>query len=813
MKLLDYEREHLRRCRALAPECMVLLKKNGDFPLNAPGEIALYGSGARRTLKGGTGSGDVNSRHFTTIETGLEHAGFTVTTKPWLDAYEQEWQRSRKAFIADIKRQAKEQHTHAIFLGMGAVMPEPDYELPLNGAGDTAVYVVSRLSGEGSDRKPQKGDLCLTETEVRDILLCQKQYRRFLLVLNVGGVVDLTPVSAVENILVLSQLGAVIGDAFADVLLGKAGPSGRLTTTWAGAADTGAVREFGGRDETRYCEGIYVGYRYYDSVGKAPLFPFGHGLSYTEFSVSDVKTSLSKTAVTVSATVQNCGKYPGKEVLQLYVTAPWGELDQPYRRLAGFAKTKELAPGEACETAITFCMEQLASFDAKKGAAVLEQGDYILRLGKTPCAVIALSETVCLQELGRIGGGDAFADWKPEHTWQEETLPELPRLTLDTDALKALAWPAPASVDEAAARFVSGLSDEQLVHLVIGAAHEGSAFASVIGSASGSVAGAAGESYAGVSGVPKLVMADGPAGLRLSQHYTKDEKGIHPVGNTMPAGMTEFLPSAARWGMRLLFGKKPKGTVLHQYCTAIPIGTALAQSWNEAVWEACGDIVGAEMERFGVHLWLAPAFNIHRSPLCGRNFEYCSEDPLLSGLVGAGITRGVQKHPGRGVTIKHFCANNQETNRFQSNSVVSERALREIYLKPFEICIREANPAALMTSYNLLNGTHTSERADLLKGFLRGELGWNGLIMSDWVVSGVSNKAGAHRTAKAAPSVKAGNDLFMPGSKADYNDVLTALQGQNGETSLTRAELEYCAAHVVQTARQCNMETGDFSAG
>ena len=156
MKLLDYEREHLRRCRALAPECMVLLKKNGDFPLNAPGEIALYGSGARRTLKGGTGSGDVNSRHFTTIETGLEHAGFTVTTKPWLDAYEQEWRRSRKAFVADIKRQAKEQHTHAIFLGMGAVMPEPDYELPLNGAGDTAVYVVSRLSGEGSDRKPQR---------------------------------------------------------------------------------------------------------------------------------------------------------------------------------------------------------------------------------------------------------------------------------------------------------------------------------------------------------------------------------------------------------------------------------------------------------------------------------------------------------------------------------------------------------------------------------------------------------------------------------------------------------------------------------
>lgn len=805
MELFNYEKEHLRRCRALAPECMVLLKKNGDFPLNTPGKIALYGSGARRTAKGGTGSGDVNSRYVTTIEKGLENAGFTVTTKAWLEGYEREWQKGRQAFVAGIRRQAKEQRTQAVFLGMGAAMPEPDYELPLQGAGDTAVYVLSRISGEGSDRKLQRGDFCLTGTEVRDILACQKRYRRFLLVLNVCGAVDLTPVLAVENILLLSQLGAVTGDAFADVLLGKACPSGKLTAAWACADDVGAIREFGGCNDTRYHEGIYVGYRYYDSAGKTLLFPFGYGLGYTEFAVSKVKTALSGTAVTVSATVQNCGRYPGKEVLQLYVTAPWGELDQPYRRLAGFAKTRELAPGEACEAAVVFRMEQLASFDAKKCASVLEQGDYILRLGDTPCAVLALPETVYLRELGHIGGKDQPADFKPEHTWQNEALPEIPHLLLDPAALKAIVWPAPAAMDEMTMRFVSGLSDEQLVHLVIGAAHEGSALASVIGSVSGSVAGAAGESYAGVPGVPKIVMADGPAGLRLSQHYTKDEKGVHPIGDTMPAGMIELLPPIAQWGMRLLFGKTPKGTVRDQYCTAIPTGTALAQSWNEAVWEACGDIVGEEMERFGVHLWLAPAFNIHRSPLCGRNFEYCSEDPLLSGLVGAGITKGVQKHPGKGVTIKHFCANNQETNRFQSNSIVSERALREIYLKPFEICIREANPAALMTSYNLLNGTHTSERADLLKGFLREELGWNGLIMSDWVVGGAGRRGSAHRMAKAAPSVKAGNDLFMPGSKANYRDVLTALRGNHKETALTRAELEYCAAHIVQTARQYGM--------
>ena len=801
MVMLQYEKEHLARCRALAPECMVLLKKNGDFPLDAPGRIALYGSGARRTVKGGTGSGDVNSRHFTTIEEGMENAGFTVTTKAWLDGYDQEWQKGREAFIAEIRRQAKEQHTQAVFLGMGAVMPEPEYTLPLTGEGDTAVYVVSRISGEGNDRKPQAGDLCLTDTEIRDILICQKQYKRFRLVLNVGGVVDLSPVLAVENVLVLSQLGAVTGDAFADVLLGKAGPSGKLTTTWASADETtGAVQEFGDKNEIRYREGIYVGYRYYDSAGKAPLFPFGHGLSYTEFAVSDVKATVSGTAVIVSAAVKNCGEYPGKEVLQLYVTAPWGELDQPYRRLAGFAKTKELAPGEVCEVSVAFRMEQLASFDAKKSAAVLEQGDYILRLGDTPCAVLALPETVCLRELSHIGGKDTFADWKPEHIWANETLPEIPRLTLNSAAFAALSWPAPAAINDEIKGIVAALSDEQLVHLVIGAAHEKGGLASVIGSASSNVAGAAGESYGKVPGVPGIVMADGPAGLRLTQHYTKDEKGVHPIGETMPTGITDFLPPIAKWGMSLISGKAPKGEVLDQYCTAIPIGTALAQSWNAEVWEACGDIVGEEMERFGVHLWLAPAFNIHRSPLCGRNFEYCSEDPLLSGLVGAGITKGVQKHPGKGVTIKHFCANNQETNRYQSNSVVSERALREIYLKPFEVCINEADPAALMTSYNLLNGTHTSERADILKGFLREELGWNGLIMSDWVVGGVSTKDSTYRTAKAAPSVKAGNDVFMPGSKSNYKDVRTALQGKNTETSLSRAELESWAAHLVQTA-------------
>ena len=227
-----FEKEHLATLRAVAPECMVLLKKNGDFPLSAPCEIALYGAGARETLKGGTGSGDVNVRHYVTVEEGLENAGFTVTTKPWMDEYKAIRDGTIKGFYEDIAREAKELGKSVFLVGMGRTPPEPRCELPLDGKGEVCVYVLARNSGEGADRPGGEGDYLLTEDEKRDILHCAEQYKKFLLVLNVGGPVDISPVlDKVENVLLLSQLGSVTGDAFADVLLGKANPSGKLTTT------------------------------------------------------------------------------------------------------------------------------------------------------------------------------------------------------------------------------------------------------------------------------------------------------------------------------------------------------------------------------------------------------------------------------------------------------------------------------------------------------------------------------------------------------------------------------------------------------
>ena len=708
---------------------------------------------------------------------------------------------AKKQFIADIKRQAKEQHVQAVFLGMGAVMPEPAYDLPLNGEGDTAVYVLSRICGEGNDRKVTEGDFKLTPTEIRDILACRKKYPNFLLVLNVGAVVDLSPVMEVENIMLLSQLGAVIGDALADVILGKAYPSGKLTDTWCAAEKLPTIGEFGNHNDTRYNEGIYVGYRYYDSVREDVLFPFGFGLGYTMFSIEEVSACLEGRTVTVTAKVTNIGAHPGREVIQLYSTAPWGALDHPYQVLAGFAKTGELAPGTSETVTISVNMESLASFDAAHAAYILEKGKYLFRIGTssrdtTICAAVRLREEVVVRQLTNVIPAADFTDWKPECTWAEDA-EGVPAMDCDKSAFAKLFYPAPHKPSQKAMELVKKLSDEELCYLCVGKHKKGFAMASVIGNASQSVAGAAGESYGSVPGIRSLVMADGPAGLRLNQMYTKDERGVHPIGETMPAGISDFLPPIAQKLMNLGSGKKPKGTIHYQYCTAIPIGTAIAQSWDPEVGRICGDVVGAEMEIFGVDLWLAPAFNIHRSPLCGRNFEYYSEDPLISGLFGAALTQGVQMHPGRGVTIKHFCVNNQETNRYQTNSVLNERALREIYLKGFEICVTTAKPKALMTSYNLLNGTHTAEHSGILKTVLREEWGFDGLVVTDWVVTGLNDKKSIHRTTQTAPTIAAGNDVFMPGDSGNYKQLLSAVKGKHKEFHVSRAEVELCAAHLV----------------
>lgn len=805
MKLFEYEREHSTFVRANSAECTVLLKKDGSFPLKETGEIALYGSGGRRTIRGGTGSGEVNSRYQVTVEEGLKNAGFTVTSGAWLDGYEQAKQQAKEQFVRDLKVEAKQRRQNVMLLAMGRTPNEPEYDLPLDGDGDTAVYVLSRVSGEGADRTPVGGDILLSDTEIRDILACNKKYQNFMLVINAGGPVDLTPVMEVRNILVLSQLGAETGNILADILLGKQIPSGKLTTTWAAWENYPALGEFGEKDDTRYQEGIYVGYRYFDSVKVEPIFPFGYGLSYTDFKITQPSAVLDGECVTVSAKVKNIGIYPGKEVVQLYISIPAGKLDEPYQVLCGFAKTKMLNPGEEETVTISFAMGDIAPYDEETASYILESGDYILRCGShsrdtAVVAVIRLEDTAVVLRTKNVLDKPDFADWQAPESKHES--PEgTPVLHLDAAAVTAA--DVPEWEDESVEPEIGALTEEQLIKMNLGAFNPIAGPAGMIGNSGFTVAGAAGQTCMEVTGIPSMVMADGPAGLRLNKKYAIDPKGeIHSMEASIPASLIDFMSKPMLWAMSLLIYKpKKKDTIGYQYATAIPIGTAIAQSFNTELAEQFGRIVGKEMNRFGIHLWLAPALNIHRSIRCGRNFEYYSEDPFISGVFAGAITKGVQSVPNAGVTIKHYAFNNQERNRTQNNSQVSERAAREIYLKGFGICVKMAQPKAVMTSYNLVNGIHTNEHIGLIRDVLRREFGFEGIVMTDWIIAGYENEKNClHPVSDAARVCMAGGDLFMPGSQHDYNRIKSGV----AQGTVTKKQLQINASRVCRMAKRLN---------
>lgn len=826
-----FEQEHIEALRPLVAECTLLLRKDETLPLEGTCKLALYGSGARNTIKGGTGSGDVNVRHFITIEEGLEEAGFSIISKQWMDQYETLKAENYKDFTAQVRKEAKELGVNPVMYGMGKAMPEPEYIFPLDYSGEAAVYVLSRNSGEGADRSQVVGDIELSKTELRDIKALNQAYQKFVLVLNVGGMVNLKPVSEVKNILLLSQLGTVTGYVLADLLLGKIYPSGKLAMTWAPIEEYSTTDGFGDMDDTYYKEGVYVGYRYFDSVGKVPTYPFGYGLSYTRFSMEMKSFEADEKQVKITATVKNTGFYKGKEVVQVYVSAPEGKLDKPYQELVGFAKTKELVPGETQEITVSFDTESMSSFDTEEGAYIMEAGNYIVRVGNSSRdtqigGVIALDETVIIEKTKNICSGWDFTDFEPEKRKLETLFADVKVVKISAKHIAcktnvyeaepvelkdtgACTWQDVISGKNCLDDFVGSLSDEQLAYLSIGAFNEQGGVESQIGASAVTVAGGAGETTFKLDnlGVPTLVMADGPAGLRLSTKYKIVDGKIKGMDNVL-ADLMDFM-EPEQLQMMASMAKEPTKEELdaplnYVYCVAIPIGTALAQTWNEEVGRKCGDIVGTEMEMFGIHLWLAPAMNIQRSPLCGRDFEYYSEDPVVSGLMAAAATKGVQAHKGCGTAIKHFACNNQETNRIVSNSVVSERALREIYLKGFEICVKKSQPHAIMSSYNLVNGEHVCDSKDILTYVLRNEWDYKGIVMTDWYAASAMMVSGSERKHKhtvGTPSgcVKARNDIIMPGMQEDKMQILKALEDTTEKYPITKAELQVTAKRVLQT--------------
>ena len=703
----------------------------------------------------------------------------------------------------------------------------------LSSSADTAIYVISRKSGEGVDRSSKRGDYLLYEEEKIQLEKLASAYDKLIVVLNIGGLIDMSEIKAIPGInavLLMTQLGNVGGDALADVLTGKVNPSGRLTDTWAANySDYPASETFshndGNVDDEYYTEGIYVGYRYFDSFGIEPLYPFGYGLSYTSFEIHTEKVHTDGDTVSLTVRVANTGSCSGKEVVQVYCSKPDGTINKPSQELVAFAKTESIFPGEDARINIEFDIRQLASYSENAVEWQIEEGEYVIRVGSSSrstqlAAVLCFNRTVTTSRLKNLfRDSDSLIEIQAPEMQAQSVTDEnnnVPRIDIPTDSIcciqaKYSGLRVPFSTDKTCVltvedvmagrctleEMVAQMTIEELADYCVGTLRSGG---TVVGASSVTIPGAAGDtsSIAKESrGIRNLILADGPAGLRLQPVFKTDKSGnLLPGGEILGDIQVPFDPSYT----------DENSDTYYQYCTAIPIGWALAQSWNLPLLEEIGSMVGKEMKLFGVDLWLAPALNIHRDPLCGRNFEYYSEDPLISGKTAAAITRGVQRHKGCGTTIKHFAVNNQEGNRYFSNSHVSERALREIYLKGFEIAVKESHPMSIMTSYNLLNGTHTANHYDLIQAVLRDEWGYRGMVMSDWFTSQnapdmTGNSDVVYPISASTGCVFAGNDLQMPGCQKNVNDLIEAVKSgkEIDGYKITLADMQFCAANVIMT--------------
>ncbi len=806
-EMSDREKRNTALARRAAAESYVLLQ-NPEHTLPLQGEkIALYGMGGRCTVAGGKGSGESNPRYVVSIEQGLENAGYTVTSKSWLDDYDREnaerYEEFRQMVESHLVGLTKPNevigtaHSFKYTCPSGRMVNEADVAASDT---DTAIYVLTREAGEGNDRRPDKGDFRMTDIEVENVQFLCDHYAHVTVVINVGGMVDLTPIVDLPIAIVyMVQGGMEGGNALADVLSGKVNFGGRLADSWLMNYEQIPGGDYyssldGDLENEYYTEGMYVGYRYYDSFGIEPRYPFGYGLSYTTFEQKVLSVSLEGSKVTTKIQVTNTGDAAGREVVQVYLSVP-GSVE---KSLAAFGKTSLLPAGTAEELILTFDLKDNAVYNEEGSCWELPQGNYLVQAGAhsrsvAAAAVLTLAETVPTRQCRsccraqenwprpELAAEDAAG--KNEQNGQNSqndsgaALPEgLPVLVVDpavfTCELVDYTEPA-AEESEKVKEVLDRLTTEQQVELLRGGDLQNQTIPHF------QIMGAGGKTAITLleQGVPNIIFSDGPAGVNIMEELTVTESGTF-----RPAKPLERY----NWGamkQMMKYMVSTDGTRVYRYATAWPVELLVAQSWDTGLLEEMGAAVAKELEEFGITLLLAPAMNIHRNPLCGRNFEYYSEDPLVSGKMAAAYVRGIQSRKGVGATIKHFCCNNQEENRLAVNENVSEKALREIYLKGFEIAVKESSPLSLMTSYNQLNGAYTGCRKDLITDILRCEWGYKGLVMTDWGTR-----------YHAAEALKAQTDLMMPGCDADRDTVLEALKDGN----VTAPQVRNSAARVLE---------------
>ncbi len=768
-----------KTAREMVAEGLVLLKNdNKALPLKQGETVSVFGRMQNHYYKSGTGSGGmVNVAKVVGILDALNECKDVNVNQKLAETYAA-WDKE-----------------HPVELGLGwGQEPWSQAEMPVTeelvqeaaGESDSAIVIIARTAGEDKDNTLEKGAFMLTDIETDMLRLVRENFQKMVVLLNVGGLIDMSFLDTIspDACMYVWQGGMVGGYGVVDVLVGDVSPSGKLTDTIAyDIKDYPAYDNFGGEERNFYAEDIYVGYRYFETFAKDKVrYPFGYGLSYTDFKIGVKHASLDfeKGVANICVKVTNTGKRLGKEVVQVYGEMPQGRLGKPSRVLIDFAKTKELVPGLSDELKFEIPLDRMASFDdsgatGHRNCYVLEAGDYTIHVGNsirntTECLFFELAETVELKKLQEaLAPYEKFDRMKPfcdengrmlieyEETplvtvdmydRREQELPEEIPVTDDKGITLLDVKEGRATMDE----FIAQFDDEDLACFVRGE-----------GMGSSLVTAGTASAFAGVSPnliahkIPSVCCDDGPSGMRLD------------------SGMKAF---------------------------SLPNGTLCGCSFNLELNTRLYALLGLEMTANKVEVLLGSGMNIHRHPLNGRNFEYFSEDPYLTGSIATAQLEGL-KSSGVSGTIKHFCGNNQEYHRHTMDSVISQRALREIYLKGFEIAVKSGYADSVMTTYGLVNGLYTAGSYDLNTTILRNEWGFTGVVMTDWWAS--INRRGMEPDANDfATMIQAQNDMYMccpDGSKNMGGDnVIEALH----DGRILRAELQRIAKNVCNFAMNTN---------
>ena len=757
--------------RKTQAEGVVMLEnRDGALPLAAGSRVALFGRSQFQYYKSGTGSGGmVNTAYVTGVrEAILERNAYTLA--PSLEAAYEKW-------LPD--------HPFDQGCGWGTepwfqeeMEVSPELAQTAAREADAAIVIIGRTAGEDQDNKPEGGSFYLTDKEETMLERVCAAFARTIVLLNVGNIIDMNWVSKYNpsSVLYIWQGGQEGGNGVLDVLTGEVCPSGRLTDTIARKiSDYPSDANFGDPDRDFYAEDIYVGYRYFETFAKdRVLYPFGFGLSYTTFEIQGQgMESISDTTITFRARVRNTGRVKGKEVVQIYCEAPQGKLGKPARSLCAYRKTILLDPGEYQDLKFKVPVKAIASYDdggvtGHKSCWVLEEGTYLFHIGNSvrstkPCGSLQLSGTAVIEQLEEaMAPIRAFNRMKPAGSGDSapyavsyEPVPLRTVLPLERRAQrlpKELPYTGDKGyrlIDVADGKvtmetFLAQLSDEDLICLTRGE-----------GMCSPKVTPGTAAAFGGVTdsllrfGIPLGCCSDGPSGIR------------------MDSGAKAF---------------------------SMPSGTCQACTWNNVLIKELYDWEGMELRKNRIDSLLGPGMNIHRHPLNGRNFEYCSEDPFLTGKMAVMQLRGMRESA-IASTIKHFCANNQEYRRMKVDAVISERALREIYLRGFEMAVREGAATSVMTTYGSVNGAWTASQYDLLTTILRGQFGFGGIVMTDWWAAG-SEENGPESIKQTSTMIRAQNDLYMVTFNSENNANGDDTAEGLAEGRITRGELQRAAFNI-----------------